>query len=224
MIKVRNLRWPLVGLVAVVFVASGLNPPTTLGLSIVWSNSQYSITGGTEPWALSLAVLIILSYFVLMYAEPSENRIPLPGVFRRFVAFWLDFMIAMMVIGPIAGILPVLVEWKRTRIFAWTFERSAPAPSDLLLSWTVFALAGATLIAYFAWPLVRRRPSPGACIVGYQVVPDEGTSLNLGRAILRTFLGFIATCAAYLAPFVAREQKKGKFWLDKVFGTRAVRL
>jgi hypothetical protein len=224
MIKVQKLRWPLVGLAAVIFVASSLNPPATLGMSMVLSNGQYSITGGTEPWALSLAILIILSYFVLMYAEPSENRIPLRGVFRRFVAFWLDFMIAMMATGPIAGILPVLVEWRRTGIFEWTLDRNTPAPGDLLLSWAGFVLAVAALIAYFAWPLVRRRPSPGACIVGYQIVPDAGTYLNLGQAILRTLLGFVATCAAYLAPFVARDKKKGKFWLDKVFRTHAVRL
>jgi hypothetical protein len=43
-------------------------------------------------------------------------------------------------------------------------------------------------------------------------------------ALLRTLLGFIAACGAYLAPFIARDRKKGKFWLDKVFDTRAVTL
>jgi uncharacterized RDD family membrane protein YckC len=81
-----------------------------------------------------------------------------------------------------------------------------------------------TLAFYFTWPLVRRRPSPGACIFGYQVVPDEGTTLNLGHAILRMVLGFVAVGTWYVAPFVARDQKKGKFWLDKIFSTRAVRL
>ena len=42
--------------------------------------------------------------------------------------------------------------------------------------------------------------------------------------MLRTFLGFVAVSAFYLAPFLARDRKKGQFWLDKVFGTRAVRL
>ena len=188
------------------------------------SGGQYSITGGTEPWALSLAILIILSYFVLMYAEPSETGITLPGLFRRFVAFWLDFMISMMAAGPIAGILPVLAEWRRTGTFEWAFERDAPARGDLLLTWAAFGISAITLLFYFAWPLVRRKPSPGACIIGYQVIPDEGTSLNLGQAVLRTLLGFIAASTAYIAPFVARERKKGKFWLDKVFGTRAVRI
>lgn len=71
---------------------------------------------------------------------------------------------------------------------------------------------------------VRRRPSPGTCIVGYQIVAEDGVELTLPKALLRTLLGFIALCAAYLAPFVQRDRKNGKFWLDKVFRTQAVTL
>lgn len=80
------------------------------------------------------------------------------------------------------------------------------------------------LVFYFAFPLIRRRPSPGACITGCQVVPDDGTTMTLRTAVFRTLLGFIALCAAYLAPFIERDSKNGKFWLDKVFDTRAVTL
>lgn len=48
--------------------------------------------------------------------------------------------------------------------------------------------------------------------------------MTVRTAVLRTLLGFVAACGAYLAPFVARDRKKGKFWLDGVFDTRAVRL
>jgi len=61
-------------------------------------------------------------------------------------------------------------------------------------------------------------------VLGYQVVFEEGKTPSLGAAILRTLLGFLAVCAAYLAPFVGRDRKKGKFWLDKIFGTQAVKL
>jgi hypothetical protein len=77
------------------------------------------------------------------------------------------------------------------------------------------------VVLYYAIPLVRRRPSPGSCILGYQIVPDHEGTISVGIAVLRTFLGFIAVC---LAPFTARDQSKAKFWLDKLFGTRAVRL
>ncbi len=166
----------------------------------------------------------MLAYFVLMYAEPSASRVPLPGIFRRFVAFWLDFLIAMMMAGPIVGLLPTIVEWRRTGVFEWAIERNTPAAWDSLLIWATFILTLAILILYFAWPLLRHRPSPGTCILGYQVVSEEGTSLNLARAILRTLAGFVAVCVAVAALIAGREKKKGQFWLDKIFGTRAVRL
>ena len=90
MIKVKNLRWLFVGLLAISTGAVWINPPTTLGVTVETSDGQYYFAGGTQPWALSLAALIILAYFVLMYAEPSPNRIPLKGLLRRFAAFWLD--------------------------------------------------------------------------------------------------------------------------------------
>jgi len=87
-----------------------------------------------------------------------------------------------------------------------------------------FFLGAACLVFYYALPLIRRKPSPGSCIVGYQVVPDDDATLTLKAVLLRTLLGFIAAAAAYLAPFVARDRKKGKIWLDKAFGTHAVKL
>lgn len=225
MIKVKSLRWPFAGLLVVITCSIGFSPFTIIGLSVKTSSEgQYSFAAGTEPWALSLAALIILAYLVLMFAEPSANRVPLAGLFRRFAAFWLDFLIAMMVAGPMIGILPVIAEWKRTGVFKWSFERNTPAVSDSLLSLTTFILALVILILYFSLPLLRHRPSPGTCILGYQVVPEEGTSLNFARASLRTLAGFIAVCIAFAAFVGRREHKKGQFWLDKAFNTRAVQL
>jgi hypothetical protein len=42
--------------------------------------------------------------------------------------------------------------------------------------------------------------------------------------ILRTLLGFLAVAGAYLVPFGERNRKQGKFWLDKVFNTHAMRM
>jgi len=222
--KIPNIRWALAVLVAICLGIGLLKGPVVLGVSAESSNGQYLFTGGTQPWALALAVLAICSYLALMYAEPSESRKPLRGVFRRFVAFGLDFFFVMITVTPITGLMAAVIEWRRTGIFEWSFERYAPAAGDWLVAAAGFALAVATPVFYFAWPLVRQRPSPGACIVGYQVVPDNGASLKLGRAVWRTLVGFVALCAWWLAPFVGRDKMKGKFWLDKVFATRAVLL
>ena len=222
--KVKHFRWVfLASLIALVILGYAFELPT-MGMSAEWRNDRYYFAAGTAPSALAYAAVFIALYILLMYAPPSDSGKVLPGVLRRFVAFWLDFILAMYALAPIFGILPTITEWKRTGVFAWNFERTTPAPGDTLLASTGIVLCSVALLFYYAVPLMRRKPSPGGCIVGYQIIPDEGTSLGLQKALLRTLLGFIAACGAYLAPFIARDQKKGKFWLDKVFNTRAVTL
>jgi uncharacterized RDD family membrane protein YckC len=109
-------------------------------------------------------------------------------------------------------------------VFAWNFERTTSTPADVPLVVFLVLVASAAMLLYYAIPLVRFRPSPGACVLGYQVLPEPGEHLTLSRSLYRASLGFIAVCAAYVAPFVGRDQKKGKFWLDKMFRTRAVLL
>jgi hypothetical protein len=191
-------------------------------VSAEWSNGRYRFEGGTDPWALVLAATIIGVYLLLMHAVPSELGKPMPGLLRRYVAFWLDFILAMFGIGPILGLLPVIVEWRRTRVFQWTIQRDSPAPGDGLLATASVLLAFAALLSYYVWPLIRRRPSPGACVLKYQVVPDEGETLPFRNTVLRAILGFFAVATFPIAPFIYRNRKNGKFWLDEVFRTRAV--
>jgi uncharacterized RDD family membrane protein YckC len=196
----------------------------TIGASQQWSNGSYRFAAGTQPWALALAVLITFLYLLLLRSAPLRLGQPLPGVFRRFIAFWLDFCLGMMVAAPVFGLVPTFTEWRRTGIFQWTFERTTSASGDGILTVTGFLVMISGLICYFAVPLICRKPSPGSCIAGYQILAEDEHPLTLRTAVMRTLLGFIAVCVLYLAPFVARDRKKGQFWLDKVFGTRAVRL
>jgi len=79
------------------------------------------------------------------------------------------------------------------------------------------------LIFYYSFPLLRKRPTPGSCIMGYQIVPDEGVTITRKKAILRTLLGGLSLCVAYIA-FLGRDKKNGKFWLDFIFRTRASKI
>jgi uncharacterized RDD family membrane protein YckC len=221
--RMKELRWLFLVVLAVLVFISNFGEPATFGVSQQWVNGNYSFAGGTHPVALTFALIIAALYLLLMFAPPAHLGEPLAGVFRRFVAFFLDFILAMTLITPIIGILPALTEWKRTGTFQWYFERTLHAPADGWLTATGAILLIPGLVSYFAFPLIRRRPSPGACITGYQIVLDDGMRMTARTAILRTLLGVVAACAAYLAPFIARNRKKGKFWLDAVFGTRALR-
>jgi RDD family len=223
--SMQYIRWFFISLLGLVtFLAILLPAPVTLGASSTWTNGNYRFAGGTHPAALVVAALFAMLYLVLMTAAPPELGRTLQGVVRRFFAFWLDSIIAMMMIGPTFGILATIAEWRRTGVFVWIFERETPASTDNLLTMGGASLVFVLLLFYFALPLVRRRPSPGSCILGYQVVPDQGLTLTLRSALLRTIVGFFAMSMWPLTPFFARQRKKGKVWFDRAFGTHAVLL
>jgi uncharacterized RDD family membrane protein YckC len=125
---------------------------------------------------------------------------------------------------PLVGIAPTLMEWRRTGIFAWSFARDVSAPYDIWLSVILTLVAFILMALYFALPLVRARPTPGSCIMGYQILSDEGSGLTLRSALKRVCFGFVAVCSAYFVAFKRRDRSNGKFWLDFKFGTRAVTL
>jgi uncharacterized RDD family membrane protein YckC len=219
--KAKEFRWPFLAAVLALVV---MREPENLGVSYGWTNGHYSFGGGTAPWSLAFAFVVTGLYAALMFSSPAVDGQPLPGVFRRFVAFWLDFVLAIMTVGPIIGVLPMLTEWRRTGVFQWDFERTTHSAGDGLVAAIALLPSFAALILYYALPVARRKPSPGSCIVGYRILPEEGRTIDLRKAMMRTLLGFVAVCAAWLAPFVERDRKKGQFWLDKVFHTRAVKL
>ncbi|MGB0066273.1 MAG: RDD family protein [Terracidiphilus sp.] len=223
--KSKYFRWVfLAALTPIAILGFVGGEPTHLGASIEISDDGYRFAGGTDPWALVYAALVILLYICLLRSEPGEQGEPMPGVLRRFVAFWIDFALGMIAIIPIIGLLPATMEWKRTGVFVWNFERTIPAPGDGLLAGTGALLGFAGLVFFYAWPLMRLLPTPGSCIMGYRIVGDEGSAVTVRSRLLRVLLGFIATSAWPIAPFISRDKRRGKFWLDKVFKTQAVKL
>ncbi|HLY98751.1 MAG TPA: RDD family protein [Candidatus Angelobacter sp.] len=223
-LRIRHLRWLFWGIVFAILCVATIAGPVTIGLEQEWSGNNYRFTGGTHPWALSFSALLFLLYCGLMYAEPALAQKPLAGAVRRFAAFFLDFLLGGLMIFPVSGLIVTLWEWKRTGVFEWLIERTEPARGDAFLFGFSFICSIAALVVYFTVPLLRQRPSPGACMLGYQVVSDEGTALTPVHAIVRTLFAFLAMGAWFITLFVFRNRKKGKLWFDYVFHTRAVTL
>lgn len=212
----KHFQWLFLAVLAALLAfMSNLSDPVTIGLTGEMSDGRYRIAGGTTPWALAFAALIICLYFLLMYARPAKAELSFPGWWRRLSAFWLDLILAVMAVSPIFGILPTLFEWRRTGAFAWSFERTSPAPGDGLLFVLLFVLAIPAFVLYYAWPLVRRRPSPGTCIMGYQIVAEEGVTLTWAVALKRTLSGW----TTFLG-----DRKKAKLRIDASYGTHAIKL
>jgi hypothetical protein len=223
--EARYFRWVFSLAVAAMFVTAFFpGEPITVGASAEWVNGEYHFAGGTNPWFLALGAAFLLLYLLLQYSSWPLGQQPVPGVFRRFVSFWLDLIFAILIGGPAVGIAPMLCEWHRTGDFTWTFERDAPMSYDRWVTGIGISFFFAWLAFYFAIPLVRRRPSPGACVMGYVVVADNGSGLTLRWALLRSLVGFFAVSMWPISAFLVRDRKKGKFWVDQIFSTHAVKL
>ena len=102
----KELRWLFGAVLAAVIVIGNISEPATYGISQEWTNGDYRLAGGTHPVALTLALLIAVLYLLLMFSPPTGLGEPLPTVLRRFVTFWLDFILAMTLIAPVMGVLP----------------------------------------------------------------------------------------------------------------------
>jgi uncharacterized RDD family membrane protein YckC len=187
-------------------------------------DGRYYYAAGSSPPSLAFAAVVILSYCALLASRPSENLRPVKGVVRRWIAFWLDFLIAMAAIGPIIGMIEVFAEWFRTGGFEWSFERTEAASGDAIVNIGTLILAFLLISFYFALPLVAQRPSPGSCILGYRVIADNRQPLPMGAALKRTALGFTAAIRVFRGIGTERNPDQGKFWLDFRFNTRAVEL
>lgn len=221
--NVKHFRWLFLPIVALPIFLDD-SKPIVIGASQSWSNGQYRFGGGTDPKAIAYSLGIIFVYVLFLSVTSSDLGNPMPGLIRRFVAFWLDFVLYMMAIAPLMGVVPTLVEWRRTGVFAWNFEREGPAPSDGWITGILLVLGFACMILYFALPLVLRKPSPGACIMGYQIVSDDGEPFSVRNAVVRTLFGFRAVSPSYSLLFRPHPNENGKFWLDEKFGTHAANL
>ena len=205
--SVRHFRWPFLLLtVGWFFWADTIKTP--LGLSQSCVNGVCHFEAGTDPRAIALAVGMIALYAVLLYAPPARLGRPMTSLWRRFVGFWLDFIFFMAASSPFDGIAPTLMEWRRTGVFAWSFSRDVSAPYDGWLAWIEILLGFLGMALYFALPLVRGRPSPGSCMMGYQIVAGNGETMTMKQALKRVFFGFIAVCSAHRFLYQLRNKKE----------------
>jgi hypothetical protein len=102
-----------------------------------------------------------------------------------------------------------------------SFERDSPAPGDWVQGLATLLVVFGGGFFYFVWPLMRGRPTPGSCILNYQVVSDFGGGLALRRAVLRTVNGLNAVGRGALMPLNPKKQDPNNFWLDLKFSTHA---
>jgi len=176
---------------------------------------------GTSPFLLGYSLAICISYWLLVRRVPLAKGSASPALFRRFVAFYLDFFFAFLAILPWLGLITVLTEWHRTGLFRWVVKRTTSAPDDGWIGGVAMSAFALWLLIYFAYPLKRERPSPGTCIMGYRIAADYGREITAWVALDRVIKGSIALGFWPITLFIGRNKDQGKLWFDKTSRTHA---
>jgi hypothetical protein len=223
--KAKDLRWFLLGYIVLLLVAMNVRSDEMIGINANWANGDYSFRAGSAPWAIAFAVVGLGLYIALAMSKVSASVRTLPDLFRRWIAGMIDFVWSLLVPGAFAGLVAVLIEYRRTGAFEWLVDRQEPQPSDWPLAIAfVLLLMFVIMPGYLALLWRRGKPTPGSCICNFRVAVDDGCSLPFWKADLRALLGSMALLAWpcwILAYSLRRDKAKGKFWLDVIFRTHA---
>lgn len=92
------------------------------------------------------------------------------GVWRRLGAFFIDFVLVLIVISPIAALPLLIAEASYTGAFEWSFLRKFARPSDgFFVLPAVFASFTALYFYFFLHPL-KDKQTVGAYILDFKVV------------------------------------------------------
>jgi len=160
--------------------------------------SECSETGCVVTVSSALISIILafgLAIFLPFYPqyENTIDKTSVVGVWRRFGAFYLDFVFVLIIVTPLVAVPLLLAEASYTGMFKWSFEREFSRPDDS--SYLFLGIFAGFLALFFYFYLHGRvgRPTIGQYVLGYRVVRATET-LGKPQYALRVVFSFIGLC------------------------------
>jgi uncharacterized RDD family membrane protein YckC len=130
------------------------------------------------------------------------------GIAPRLLANFADLIVLSFISGPLAFLLNAAL----SSVTAVTTNRI----SIRILDWFCFLFLAAIFDAS------RLMGTPGKRLFGIAVVDAHDQSIGLPRALLRTFLKWLAAPLTLLQALLYRPRHPGPLWHDALSGTRVV--
>lgn len=167
---------------------------------------QY-VAAYTTPIAPLFSVLGIVLVFVLMRQELQVGDSRIAPLWRRYVAFLIDFWFSLFVFANVTAMAPLLLEAERTGSFQWRFERDYSVPSDWTMA-VLILICIATMVAYYVSPLANRRQTVGFWRLRIATVSSGGmvVALPLSTVFRRAYMEF----SGLFSPFSVWRVAKGR--------------
>lgn len=187
-------------------------------------NSVSTYQASSSPILLVLSLVILTLYVWILRLPPGDGRAFFTaGLWRRFWAFMVDFMLSALITTPWIGFIALAMEAAHTGHFAWAVQREPALDGDWQIS-SILVLAGVvTEFIYFALPLYLRCATPGYVLLGIAMRYDSAKPSSLLGVLGRTLLASIALCCCVISVPMALSDPEKRMWQDQACGTRVVK-
>lgn len=190
-----------------------------VGISSQCVNNNCVVSASTSLYSIILSLGFILFAMKFPRAKRVDTKIRV-GVWRRFGAFFLDFLTILLALTPILTLPIIYAEYTHTGSFNWSFQRNFSRDSDILLILPSGLILFAGLIYYFYKFTLLSKPTLGQYVLGYRVVAEDG-DMNKEKARARIISSILGMCFWPIS-VIHGLIKKRVFWWDSTSESIAV--
>jgi len=200
----------LIGFICIFFGGASLN--------IQYSFSGYVFYAQGSSMAIGSFLLMLVAFLGSFNRHPAPMDLKRPaGIFRRFCALFIDFIVYVCIVTIPLVMLALIVESVHTGSFQWTVVRTEKRSTDSLLMVMIF-ISMLVLLIFFALHVHRRQQSIGQMIMGYAVI-SEYDDITLVKSVLRVLLGYLTMILFIISVPMALFRQDRRMWHDLVFKT-----
>jgi len=185
-------------------------------------NGDCFVMASTSLFSIVCGVILGL-YAILFPRQKSISDKPLEvGIWRRFGAFLVDFIVVLTVATPLLTLPLILAEYYETGIFAWSFQRDFSRTTDNVII-IPSALSFFFFLSFYFYKFhMTGQPTLGQYILGFRVTGNDN-DVKKGEAASRVVLSFVGLCIWPISVLHALYNGK-EFWWDEFSNTKVERI
>lgn len=194
-----------------------------IGASSSCVNADCVVAASSSFGSILVALFIVL--FVALFPQriTGVDTSRLVGIWRRLGGFFIDLILVLIVIAPLAALPILIAEAKYTGNFQWSFEREFARASDL-----IYILPG-TVVAFVAWFCYlyeyarKNKPTVGQYTLNFTVTNDTNSKAPPKYA-LRVLFSALGLSAWPVSLVFALRSPVKQFWWDSASNTKVERI
>jgi uncharacterized RDD family membrane protein YckC len=206
--------------IAIILITNLFNQQ--IGYSIHISDTTSSVASGTHP----IMIFLSLSFLLFIYFIPKINTTSLnkpASVLIRVIAFFINFIVSIFCVASITSLIPLIIEYQRTNVFAWFFTRNYVVNTDYFTGFPIIIISMMLMLLLTSVPWVLGKQNYGEYLCNIKIVFFEKDQITIKHAFKRSFAGF-AACLGSIITIIIGHNKNNQYWHDNWCKTEVVKL